>query len=825
MHAASARMKALQATAMRVGSSLRKMGSFVAKIFAGVGGLAAFGAFKLLGKVFEDANQEIEEAYNRSRKLTAALMKNENIAKKGPIYAARQRDLLLQHNEALAKQGIISNDMLDGMVAQLELSKLAPAQAAKNMDVMADVLAAIKGTAATEEDSVAFAKAWGSALNGGPVKALKNFGITVGPKMAKAFKSMSIDQINRELLKLAKFAKGFNAKTLGDPGGQTKKLSEDLQEMSQRIGRQVLPARDRMSKAWRNLLPEVEPYLRKFKQLGVDMQMGVANYMKDTLLPNLRLFSKWLKSPAFTGAWERVKTAWSNAVDKIGKAFAKLLPAGKDFKQTLGDAAVKALEALAKALQWVADNADTVVPMIKRLGISFAVLTPLVWAFNIAAGLNPLTWIAVAVVGLGLLIYNWDAVSTAADAALTTMANQPPTPDPSWHNFLITLAKSFLDLRDNMKIVDQFFITMRDNFYDGIKQLVEIVGKLDVAIKDGLGSAIEWVTGLWTKFTGFLSGWKMPSWLGGAAAQAAGTAYGEGVSSGQISGNITPATAGMAYRGAGAGSDWGGAAGATDATLIAERARLIEELKDPAVAQKVYQRVEQEVGSQGPRAQQLVMESFFNRAASRNMSLKDTVMQASYFPRGSTARLGSVNVGANRIEEYKGMLDQIAAGSTLAGYGTGNESGGVRSGGARVTAGSRGERIVEELGDAKWIATRKQIAREAAAAAATAATTQVAQNEPPPLLKALQHGGVVTKPTLAAIGEKGPEAVIPLGRKGGGGDTAVHFNPIIHINGNASQADQEAMDTKLRDLARDFVAQFKRAQSHERRLSYEGGYG
>jgi hypothetical protein len=33
----------------------------------------------------------------------------------------------------------------------------------------------------------------------------------------------------------------------------------------------------------------------------------------------------------------------------------------------------------------------------------------------------------------------------------------------------------------------------------------------------------------------------------------------------------------------------------------------------------------------------------------------------------------------------------------------------------------------------------------------------------------LQHGGVVTRPTLAMIGEAGPEAVVPLGRGGGVG--------------------------------------------------------
>jgi phage-related minor tail protein len=41
----------------------------------------------------------------------------------------------------------------------------------------------------------------------------------------------------------------------------------------------------------------------------------------------------------------------------------------------------------------------------------------------------------------------------------------------------------------------------------------------------------------------------------------------------------------------------------------------------------------------------------------------------------------------------------------------------------------------------------------------------------------LAHGGVVTSPTLALIGEAGPEAVIPLNRAGGVGAT---YNITVH---------------------------------------------
>lgn len=59
---------------------------------------------------------------------------------------------------------------------------------------------------------------------------------------------------------------------------------------------------------------------------------------------------------------------------------------------------------------------------------------------------------------------------------------------------------------------------------------------------------------------------------------------------------------------------------------------------------------------------------------------------------------------------------------------------------------------------------------------------------------------------------------------GGMGGSILHFTPNITIHGNATETEQRAMDSRLRDLATDFIEQFKRAQYQSRRLSYEGGY-
>lgn len=52
----------------------------------------------------------------------------------------------------------------------------------------------------------------------------------------------------------------------------------------------------------------------------------------------------------------------------------------------------------------------------------------------------------------------------------------------------------------------------------------------------------------------------------------------------------------------------------------------------------------------------------------------------------------------------------------------------------------------------------------------------------------MASGGVVTRPTLAMIGEAGPEAVVPLSGGGGMGGVGMNYNPTINVYGGGSSA-------------------------------------
>lgn len=103
-------------------------------------------------------------------------------------------------------------------------------------------------------------------------------------------------------------------------------------------------------------------------------------------------------------------------------------------------------------------------------------------------------------------------------------------------------------------------------------------------------------------------------------------------------------------------------------------------------------------------------------------------------------------------------------------------------------------------------------------------------------------GGIVRGHSLLQVAERGPEAIIPLsgGRRAQGllhyaaraigmgstsnGPAAVNYAPNITINGNVSASEQRALKATLRQERQDFIASFKAAQAHERRLSFESGY-
>tara|TARA_R110002012_G_scaffold33393_2_gene97816 strand:+ start:7238 stop:8950 length:1713 start_codon:yes stop_codon:yes gene_type:complete len=89
-----------------------------------------------------------------------------------------------------------------------------------------------------------------------------------------------------------------------------------------------------------------------------------------------------------------------------------------------------------------------------------------------------------------------------------------------------------------------------------------------------------------------------------------------------------------------------------------------------------------------------------------------------------------------------------------------------------------------------------------------------------PLIPELAKGGIVNGPTLAMIGEDGPEAVVPLNRKnnpngiglGGGGATTININ----VGGVTDRTDKRALAREIGDLIRAEMSRSGRSHGNRR---------
>jgi len=134
------------------------------------------------------------------------------------------------------------------------------------------------------------------------------------------------------------------------------------------------------------------------------------------------------------------------------------------------------------------------------------------------------------------------------------------------------------------------------------------------------------------------------------------------------------------------------------------RKRFVDELRDPDIRRLLAASTDAEVGGQGSKAEQYYLESVFNRAAARDRSLEKTVRDSKYYPESTLNKLDRA-IGPTAQARIDKIIDGIMAGANESNFATGNESGGVHSGGAPVTRdlGPGKERFVRELADLSWV--------------------------------------------------------------------------------------------------------------------------
>ncbi len=168
-----------------------------------------------------------------------------------------------------------------------------------------------------------------------------------------------------------------------------------------------------------------------------------------------------------------------------------------------------------------------------------------------------------------------------------------------------------------------------------------------------------------------------------------------------------------------------------------------------------------------------------------------------YYDRVQNARIESGEMNEH-LEKQKDLYEQIAA-SALPLF---------EAMGASIVDASKGWEAFREAAKDAIVAVLTGLAKQKAVEAIAALTNPLTAAAAPGLfaaaaaaavgagfVAALGEGGIVNRPTMALIGEKGPEAVVPLGRGGMGG-----VNMQVNVYGNLL-TERQLVDGVLRRAA------------------------
>jgi hypothetical protein len=780
-------MRRLQQTAMSVGKSILRFGAMFSTLFAGIGAFAVGSIFR---KIFEGADEAAAAAEQRTRKLTAALFAQTKIRAKGRDYAVAQTKELQGEIAVMAKQGVYSAGMLESAAGVLALQKLGPKEIAKVLPMLSDVLVASEGINATQEDMNKLALGFGKGMLTGtlPRSMMKYVGsLTIAEQkslkaMAKAGDLAGTYKFLTE--RMARFG-GESARALKTPEGRIKSLDIAMASMRRHLGEASLEARAKLADTWKALLPEIEPYLIAAKKLSAEAMISVARFARKYGVPALKAISDWAKGPG-AEAWNRMKTAWNEMSGKVGAALGAQFDALAGKGRNFGDVVVSAMDGFTNALQWIGDNASWLVPTIE--GVATALGAVAVISF---LTLNAGVWELAAAVGF---------LSGAFGIAASEY-------------------KKFTGLMEGAAVSDPDHFTKHwylmgstwTEVWSGLTGIVQ-------AFQEGWNKSIDELKAKWDWLVESIRLFKMPAWW-------------DKFWSKQNEGAKENADALEAQRKAAELADFAQRAGYKPKVFS-----FLEDPKETIAAAEAVRKSSSAILARPPdfprrspkRGIGELLPGVYGAATTREV----TQPFVSGGTRGMPAVAGLQTATAEILPFWKRTADNMGDDWRTTWAKMSGDTAQIQPG-LTATGTNIQTQIITPIQQAAqmWSALATAMGTPLSIPAAAAAAATGPGGLPSPDIPAdtsgvpgYASGGIVRRPTLAMIGERGPEAVVPLRGGRGGHQTSVNFSPTVNIAGNASAAEQAAMDSKLRDLARDFVNDFKRAQGNERRLSYEGGY-
>jgi hypothetical protein len=713
MQLAESRLRRLRATAASIGNAFKGL---LAPIASFVAGIVGYGAGKILGNLFGGAVEQAREAETRFKAIQVTMLKNAQLMRmaggdraKALQLGKEQAQLLKDQADALAKEGVLRDDIYQTMAKQMSIAGVPTKSIMHSVGAMGDLLVALRGVSASEEDAKELADAMNKAIFQGKTKALTPF-VGAMPKdwwkqqiaLGHGYQDMLDD-----ILKRMEFAKGSNVAEALTPLGRLQRAQNQLEDLSEDIGKEMIPLQAEMAEMWAKALPELKPaIIFLFKGLLFVMRK-LAEVVTQYVIPAFHKLQAW----------------WSTQTPEAQKRWIMI---------------ALAIAGVAAALV--------------ALG---AIALPIIAAIVAALG-SPVTGVIAAIVAsiIGMVVFWKFAGSTITAVWNAIWERVGPELQALWQD-VKDIAGAFLELLkpalDEIKVVWDLLVAAFEKAKPTIIAVLKEIGKvfLDWLLEPlrEFRRVFDFVARQVNRFR------PGGGTAAGAAAGAAGAAGGGVRAVSQAAAPFVGAGLGMG------GPNAGLAAGAMPMSKGAG-----------AAAAALGGGVPVTVASYGgPTEPGQVVGAYNNRLKAGDVAISPNLY----------GTFGAPGPGSYLMLD--GQRYHIADSSFY-------------------TPGNPTSNMVEIWGYGNQI-KRSGVATPFA------------------------DGGIATRPTLATLAERGPEAVIPLSKGGGLGETTVTFSPVITIHGNATEMEQRAMDSRLRDLKDDFIKQFEAAQRQSRRLSYEGGYG
>lgn len=251
---AQARMRSLEKTAQSVASSIKH-------IWATIGvSLAGYAVGKLFKSAFEGAFEAAADAQQRALSLTNEFYLH--MKKQGYEAAELQTKRLIEFNQELAKTGVLGRGVFDAMADGLSKIGLAPAEIKKMEPVLGGLLVRAKGIRATAQDAEDLANTFVRAAKGGRLLGLLKL-MPIGPSERQRLKAYKDDWRGalQYAVYLASKYKDFNVAMRNTPLGQIQRMKNSFAALARDIGETMLPAQADMAAAWEKALPEIKPAL------------------------------------------------------------------------------------------------------------------------------------------------------------------------------------------------------------------------------------------------------------------------------------------------------------------------------------------------------------------------------------------------------------------------------------------------------------------------------------------------------------------------------------------------------------------------------------